>query len=118
DHMDVIRAAAIVLLSLTLVHCAKEKKLGGFVEVTSACEIQSHPHQFVVHWKSGEFSVVEAKDKTDFLENFLPAHKDEVEWAEHDFLLSSPSALALEQSSIPYPEWATDRIEAPKVWAE
>jgi subtilisin family serine protease len=111
--MDVTKISLLLVLSLFLVHCAPEKK-HGFVEATSFCQTQASNTQFVVHWRSGEFSVVQAKSKKDFIENFLAQHSDEVEWAEHDFLLSVP--MQSSDSGPVDPEWGTDRIQAPRLW--
>lgn len=121
--MDVKRLGSLALAmtcALLLVHCSPSNpNTAGFAETSSTCAGFAHPQKFVVHWKSGATSLIHSENKDAFLEGFFSDHREEIQWAEHDYTITIPEApleIFRDFSAFPHATWAPERIEADKLW--
>ncbi len=111
---------ALLGLTFFLLHCSGSYTHQGFVNASSSCGRLADSTQYVVHWKSGQSSVVKARSKEDFLQNFFQSRERDIAWAEHDYPIQLPEAVGSIQpfSDLSNPQWGLERIGAPEVWAQ
>ncbi len=78
--------------------------------LTAGCKETAVENQYLVQWKDGSVSVEGAKDEEDFKSNFLAEHWDNVERAEHDYVVNI--------NPVPKSEVSTMITNDPEDWGQ
>ncbi len=89
-----------------------------FRQVAPGCESAAIPNQFIVHWKDGSRTVEKAKDRKEFKNEFMTDNSGEIDYAEHDFIVSVPTEPQGDFSTqaVADEHWGQNKIEAPFEW--
>jgi len=129
--MDVGKIFSKLILSALccsfLAACAAEKKpVTVFNDNSQAvngklgdCDVLTIKTKFIVQWKSGKFSVHEAKSKDDFLDGFVKDNLSQIEQVEYDEIQKfnngelAPSAPL---NAMALQTWGQDAIQAQGAW--
>ncbi len=86
----ILRPYVLFVLSLALwiVGCGDSKPVGEtdfFEPQTAGCKKQAIADEFLVQWKTGETTLERAPSAADFKEHFFAEHKNEIQFAEHNY---------------------------------
>ena len=121
-NMDVSRfLLQLIILSYAfafLSGCAS-KTSGVFRSPSNgeACSKQAIKNRFIIKWKDGRVSTVEAPDKEVFIETFLEPQLDEIESAEHDYRAYTMETIQVETAaSSHFKTYHLNLVEANFAW--
>lgn len=85
------------------------------------CSSAVIPHQYIVKWKSGAISRETANDDQTFIDGFLTAYKDQIDFAEPDHTVSVPEKAQSMLAVQPVTEadnWGVIKVNADLLWQQ
>jgi subtilisin family serine protease len=96
----------------------EENNSTEFRQGAPGCDVAAIPNQFIVHWKDGSVSVEKARDRKTFKNQFMQENSGEIEYAEHDYIVSVPEEPQADFSTQAMADeyWGQNKIEAPAAW--
>ncbi|MCB9027301.1 MAG: S8 family serine peptidase [Bdellovibrionaceae bacterium] len=114
----------LILISIFITACDNNDdniQANDFVNKPNnpGCQSAQKEKQFIVVWKDGSVSREYAKDKDDFIKNFMAKNKEYIQLAEHDYvIIHTPVAKGdgLQLASID--NWGAANIRAQDAWQE
>lgn len=85
----------------------------------SNCAKNAVGDKFVVQWKNGATSIEHATSREEFVQNFLEDHKEEIQFAEHDYVVRvSPMEQSEVHAAAEDPaDWGQVDTEAEWAWS-
>lgn len=85
---------------------------------SSVCKKAAIEDQFLVRWMDGSRTREYAPSEEDFIKNFLEKHKEEIRYAEHDYVITLDPVTETDAQTLAVdPEdWGQNDIEAPWAW--
>lgn len=119
--MDVVRILVLASL-LVLAACDSRKEASGTGQFIKAekklCGSQHIQGEYLVHWVSGEVSVVHSDSEESFVEDFLEENKEQILKAEPHYQLFSvtPTEELSQRDWGGWTNWGVEAIEVEELW--
>lgn len=87
--------------------------------VALQCERRRVAGEFLVTWKDGHYSVEKGVDKSQFLADFVAAHRSAIRFVEHNHRMDLGGVVPKRSPWAPYPagDWGQKMVNASKVWS-
>lgn len=117
QDMDVVsRVYALFFLTLILVSCAQKRTAATIVpQASNQCRPTAIEGQYIVEWVDGRITLERAKDRDDFLENFVTPRLELIKRAELDQIVRVNSQPVQAADTIP-PNWGQEVTRAQTAW--
>ncbi|HEX4924304.1 MAG TPA: S8 family peptidase [Bdellovibrionales bacterium] len=115
--MDVVsRVYAALFAVLLLTSCGQKRTAATIVpQASNQCKPTAIEGQYIVEWLDGRITVERAKDREDFLENFVTPKLDLIKRAELDQIVRLKSQPVQASETIP-PNWGQEVVGAQAAW--
>ena len=126
--MDVQKILALAILCTSgLTACSDPavtvQDVSSSFEVPKCKGASAITTEFIVHWKSGHFSVESGKDPESFREDFIKPRLDEIQHVQINQVVSlnqevSVDSADVESASVRQETWGLEQIQAESVWSQ
>ncbi len=119
--MDVVKTLLLSLFLLAVVACGSDENTSSQDQFKKSqkpsCQNREIKGEYLVHWKSGQISIVNSENEKKFVDGYLKNHKEEIVAAEPHYRIQiSPQELIQQRDWGGGVNWGTEAIEAQNLW--
>ena len=89
-----------------------------YAPTTASCVKSAVEGQFVVRWRDGTTTVERAESRKEFMDSFMEKRKNEIQFAEHDYVVTvDPMETSVGPAAEDPEDWGRLDAEAPWAWS-
>ncbi len=120
-NMEVVRSFCALALVILLVGCGSKSSSSNQEQFKKSekpsCQNLEIKGEYLVHWNDGEVTVVSANNESEFVEEYLEGHKNEIISSEPHYRIQlSASELVQQRDWGGGVNWGVESIQADMVW--